>query len=724
MSAPAAGAELPPAPATARWRPAPTRRTRGEALAGALLAVALGAALSAVALGARGGLQLRPLTTVMVALDVAAGLLCALAVLAARPARRPWGAVTLALFALLALLTGVSILWAIRPDVAWIETNRTVSLLATFAVGIALARLAPSRWRALLGGVLIAALVVSGYALATKVLPGSLAADETYARLREPFGYWNAVGLMAALGVPICAWLGARRDGHAALAALAHPALGLLVITILLAYSRGALLAVIVGTALWLALVPLRLRAAAVLLPGGLLGALAAFWTFGQRGLSDDRVPLALRSDAGTELGVLLGALLAALLVIGLVITWMRDRRPWPRRTRQAWGTALLVTLALAPLGLAAVLATTERGLGGSVSKAWRDLTDPDASSPKNDPSRLTAVGSVRARYWRDAIEILDQRPELGVGAGGYVAARLRVRRDDLDVVHAHGFFAQTAADLGIAGLAVSLALLAAWLAATGRTIGSWRGAGRDSAAPERTTPERIAPDQTAPERIGMLTLATVVVVFGVHSLVDWTWFIPGTAVPALLCAGWLVGRGPIAELPVPRTSRARINGAGRAPWRVLAALLMLAVAASAAWSATRPQAASDRTDEALAALADGEPAKAIRLAREAREIDPLSLAPLNALTAAQTTAGWPVDALATLHDAVALQPANVEAWMRLARAELQQGRPRDAQRDARPALYLDPRSTAAQALYIEATRAVRESDASGADRKSSKKKN
>ncbi|MCD6727145.1 MAG: O-antigen ligase family protein [Solirubrobacteraceae bacterium] len=708
MSAPAASAELPPAPTAAGRRPAPARLPHGGRLAGALLAVALGAALSAVALGAEGGLQLRPLTTVLVSLDIAAGVLCALAILVARPVRRPWGTVTLALFALLALLTGVSILWAIRPDVAWIETNRTVSLLATFAVGIALARLAPGRWRALLGGVLIAALVVSGYALATKVLPGSLAADETYARLREPFGYWNAVGLMAALGVPICAWLGARRDGHAAIAALAHPALGLLVITILLAYSRGALLAVVAGMALWLALVPLRLRAAAVLLPGGLLGALAAFWTFGQRGLSDDRVPLSLRSDAGTELGILLGALLATLLVIGLVITWMRDRRPWPRRTRQAWGTALLMALALAPVGLAAVLATTERGLGGSVSKAWRDLTDPDANSPKNDPSRLTAVGSVRARYWRDAIEIFDQRPELGVGAGGYVAARLRVRRDDLDVVHAHGFLAQTAADLGIAGLAVSLALLAAWLAAAGRTIGSWRGAGRDAAAPER---------------IGMLTLAAVVVVFGVHSLVDWTWFIPGTAVPALLCAGWLVGRGPIAERPAPRAELAPARGA-RTPWKVMAALLVLALAVSAAWSATRPQAASDRTDEALAALADGEPAKAIRLAREAREIDPLSLAPLNALAAAQTTAGWPVDALATLHDAVALQPANVEAWMRLARTELQQGRPRDARRDARPALYLDPRSTAAQALYLEADRAAKESDASrAADRKSSKKK-
>ena len=83
------------------------------------------------------------------------------------------------------------------------------------------------------------ALLVSGYALLTKIFPAWLAEDETYGRLREPFEYWNAVGLTAALGLPPAIWLGARRDGHAGLAALAYPASGVLVLTILLAYSRG-----------------------------------------------------------------------------------------------------------------------------------------------------------------------------------------------------------------------------------------------------------------------------------------------------------------------------------------------------------------------------------------------------------------------------------------------------------------------------------------------------
>ena len=65
----------------------------------------------------------------------------------------------------------------------------------------------------MLHGIALACVVVCGWALLTKVFPGALAEDETYARLRAPFGYWNAVGLMAALGIPPLLWLGARRSG-------------------------------------------------------------------------------------------------------------------------------------------------------------------------------------------------------------------------------------------------------------------------------------------------------------------------------------------------------------------------------------------------------------------------------------------------------------------------------------------------------------------------------
>ena len=114
--------------------------------------------------------------------------------------------------------------------------------------GVALVRLFPHRWPSLLGGVVLASVVVCGYALLTKVFPGALNPDEIYARLREPFGYWNAVGLMAAAGgagVPVARRpaLGPRGRQRARLSRRSDCSL----VALLLAYSRGALLALGVG---------------------------------------------------------------------------------------------------------------------------------------------------------------------------------------------------------------------------------------------------------------------------------------------------------------------------------------------------------------------------------------------------------------------------------------------------------------------------------------------
>ena len=89
-----------------------------------------------------------------------------------------------------------------------------------------------------------------------------MAPDERFARLQAPFDYWNALGLTAALGVPPLLWLAAKRSGNLALNALAYPGLGLCLVGIMLSYSRGTLLALVLGLAFWFTVVPLRLRAA------------------------------------------------------------------------------------------------------------------------------------------------------------------------------------------------------------------------------------------------------------------------------------------------------------------------------------------------------------------------------------------------------------------------------------------------------------------------------
>ena len=235
MSAHAASADAGPRPAGARLRARALSRRAGAS--GALTTVALAALVVAVVFEARGGLQLQTATRVEVGADLLAGLAGAAALLAGARTRRSWGLGTLGAFALLAALTALSILWAVNPGGAWEEANRTIAHVAVLALGLALVRLAPGRWASVLGAVVLASVAVCGYALLSKVFPSALAHDEVYARLREPFGYWNAVGLTAAMGVPGCVWLGPASHGPrarhgaglpGARAAAGRPAPGLL----------------------------------------------------------------------------------------------------------------------------------------------------------------------------------------------------------------------------------------------------------------------------------------------------------------------------------------------------------------------------------------------------------------------------------------------------------------------------------------------------------------
>ena len=533
----------------------------------------------------------------------------------------------------------------------------------------------------------------------TKVFPGALNPDEIYARLREPFGYWNSVGLAAALGVPGCLWLGSRRAGHQALNALAYPALGLLVLTMLLSFSRGAVLAAVLGVAFWFATVPRRLRGAAVLIAGVAGGGVMALWAFSQNALTDDRVPVDLRNQAGLQLGLLVLVMLALLAAAGLAVGFARAAHTPTLHQRDRAGVALLAGLALIPVAITIALALGERGLSGSVSARWNQLTDTSAPLPRNDNSRLTAAGSVRARYWDEALQIFGDNPGVGVGAGGYATVRKRYRTDDPAVRHAHGYVVQTLADLGLAGLAVSLALLAAWLASAARATGLRR---RDRGRPFDA------------ERIGLLTLVATVIVFGVSSFVDWTWFVPANAAVALLAAGWVAGRGPLGGAGEAMAAGAgaggglveRLRTGARERMRAICAGATLLLVVAAAWAIWQPLRADSLTQDALDSLDRGSADAARTQAQRAHEIDPLSLDPLFTLATIETAAGRNAAARRALGEAVRLQPSNPQPWLRLADFELNTlRRPELAMTAIRPALYLDPRSSDAVAVFLAAQR-------------------
>lgn len=708
---------------------------------------------------AHGGLQLETMTTTEIVLSLAGGAAIAVAVLLT-PATRSllggpkYGLWPAGLLIAFTILSGLSVVWSVQPDASWQAAGRLLAYSAVFGAALALVRLAPDRWPAVLGGLALSAVVVCAYALATKVFPGALAPNVTYARLEEPYGYWNAIGLMAAMGAICCMWLGARRAGHALLSALAYPAMGLLLVTLMLAYSRGALAALAIGLVLWFAIVPLRLRGAAVLIVGGLGAGAVVGWDFSRHALSTENIPLAQRASAGHELGALLVAMIVLLALAGLAIGFFGARHSPSRATRTRAGAVLLALIVLGVVAFAGALAHSQRGFTGTISHDVSALTNPNAKPPPNTPGRLTAVASVRARYWKEAIQVFEANPLLGAGADGFETASLRYRTALLEVKHAHGFAVQTLADLGAIGLALALALLLTWMAAAGRATHPfnrrwtpWRAwleprgdpaeddAGRqadarpadapgqgngvtlaDGAGPEsgavtaddaghadnarpasgagpgwRAIDPRVEPElaRYTPERIGMLSMLCVVVVFGVHSFVDWTWYVPGDALVALLCAGWLAGRGPLNAWREP-TALVMPRSLGELePMRVGVAVAVVIAALLAAWSQWQPQRSVDASQEALA-LASTSPRAALAKAQTAVSRDPLSAQALITLATIEQAAGESALSKATLQRAVRLQPSNPQTWLALARHDLA-SEPAVALKALQAAVFLNP---------------------------------
>lgn len=670
--------------------------------------VLIATALCLITFGAGGGLSEAPATTFELAITIGSGLIAAVAILLA-PARRPFnGAVAAGLLFAFAALSAISISWSVTPNASWQDAARLFAYASLFATAMLCARAQPSGWSAVLSGVALAATIICAYALATKVFPNHLDPTDPYARLRAPYGYWNATGLAAAMGIVACMWLGARRSGHALLTALAYPAVGLMLVTLMLSYSRGSLAVAVLGAALWLCIVPLRLRGAALLIAGALGAAVAVGFDFSESALSSENVAMAQRVAAGHKLGVLILAMVLALAAAGLAVGFITARRPPSTLTRRRIGASLLALLAIAILAGLGALSLTHRGLGGTISHDFNALTNPNAEVPANTPGRLTSAGSVRARYWKQAIQVFEADPILGAGAEGYATARLRYQTGNAIVVHAHSYIFQTIADLGVVGLLLTLALLLAWMVAAGaathpfnRRWHRWRW--------------RRAPLEYTPERIGLLTMICIVTTFGLHSLEDWTWYVPGTACVALLCAGWVAGRGPLGARAQPSSTaettligpftRRRVSGRPSVP-RLLAAAAAIIASLLIAWSQWQPQRSSEASQEALSLLASSSHA-ALAKAREASSIDPLSAQAMFALAAVQQTTSGAQVARATLLRAVRMQPSNPATWLTLGRYDLERN-PKAARRELGAALYLDPQSITIQNEYVLALRASR----------------
>jgi hypothetical protein len=384
-----------------------------------------------------------------------------------------------------------------------------------------------------------------------------------------------------------------------------------------------------------------------------------------------------------------------------------RERFAPPMRVRRRLGIAALVVACAVPLVAFTSVAFSDRGLGGTIEDRVDELTsETDTAPTEQGAGRLAAASSTRGKYWREAGRVFEDRRSVGTGAGTFATARLRHRTDATVTRHAHGFVPQTLADLGIVGVALTTALLLAWLVAAART----------TALHPRRLPFRRGEDEPpprrdwTPDRTALVALTLIAVVFGLQSGIDWTWFIPGPAAMAFVAAGFVAGRGPAGALPGGGTLDLREPIRDPSPPRLLAASAVLLAALLTAWAIWQPLAADRQTTDALELAENGEVDGALAKARDAADTNPLTAEPLLVEAVISAQAGREAEAEAALEDAVLKFPGDPETWTRLAAFQLGTlGEPADAAETIRGALYLDPHSVTARQLFLEARASERE---------------
>jgi O-antigen ligase len=262
-----------------------------------------------------------------------------------------------------------------------------------------------------------------------------------------------------------------------------------------LSFSRGALFACLAGLVTLIVAAPSRaaLRAMVVSLAAAVVSAVVAAPL---RGVTSLAGSLSTREREGA---IVLAALAVIVVVTGLVQRRSVQREPegevkLPRRA--PW---IALVLICAGLGVAIV--------AGAHEKAAQTLGAGAA--------RLETLQSNRYAYWRVAVRAFRAQPIRGVGAGGWSVYWLRYRPFDEGAQDAHSLPLQTAAELGLIGLA----LLAAFLAGVG------------IAAADAL---RAAPALAAGPLAGF-------VVYIAHAPLDWDWEMPAVTLIAIVLAGLLI---------------------------------------------------------------------------------------------------------------------------------------------------------------------------------------
>ena len=232
----------------------------------------------------------------------------------------------------------------------------------------------------------------------------------------------------------------------------------MLLATLYFTFSRGALVALVVGAVVQAVVDPRRARLLATGLLVGAPALLGVLLASRYHALTTAGDSLTTAQREGRELAWILAALaiVAAAVAVGLHVAERRLRLP-----------ARAGRLLVAAVALCAVLVAVGAlvAAGGPVS-AVTDARDAFRESPApgtGDLNRrlLSASGNGRSDYWRVARTMVRDEPLLGGGAGSFEAHWFQERSVAFHARDAHNLYLETLAELGPVGLALLLATLA-----------------------------------------------------------------------------------------------------------------------------------------------------------------------------------------------------------------------------------------------------------------------
>ena len=430
------------------------------------------------------------------------------------PARSRAALALIGLLGAFTVWTALSFIWTESDERTATELARVSTYLGFLVLGVLAA--ANHRGRHLLAGVTTAVGLVVALAVLSRLHPqwfpentlGTfLPGIEIERRLAYPLGYSSAVGVLAAMAIPLLvgatSW--AKTLTGQALAAAALPLAGF---TLVLASSGVGTGAAIVALATFLVIAPDRIPKLGTLALGGAGTAFLAI------GLSDrvdlDRgLPTPAAITQGDEmLLIVIAACVGVALAqtaIGLAVRFVERPRALMISRRNAWiatGVALLIAI---PVALAV-------GVPGTVSDEWGNFKSRSSSADQTDRSQVLVDTSSSGRYqfWESAARAAQTDPLIGIGPGTFEFFWSQDPENFGFVRDAHSLYMENLAELGWIGFGLIVALVLATLG-----IGIARSINAPPAA-----------------RIRIATATAAATAFAAGAALDWIWEI--AALPAL----------------------------------------------------------------------------------------------------------------------------------------------------------------------------------------------